>query len=304
MSQLKICKRIFKLAHEKLRHDYIENKKKLIKTAKKKRVEIPQEIECNEKWPICQVQIEKLRMNEETEFFIFKQGPILDILKHEDYFGVLPDNFSDINLNLNKKRSIPFISMIDNLVIGRYTHICKEKREDQEGILKKIPESRKNNLLEISQNETEISIQNNPILFDEIKKSQTSLHEKLEAEITRQNELKLLKRRKAEVFKTSKKKRPSRKKAQSWHLFYTPNQIEEVSLSEEIRCESACLLMEDTKISKKFEKSLVNFDLFPRLNKERDVEKIGRVACSPSFIFIKSLNIGKDEQFFINSFKK
>lgn len=300
MSRLKVCKRIFGLAHEKLRQDYIQSKIEQAQKTKKRKIELPKEIICNEKWPVCQVQIESTKSKDETEFFIFKQGPALNILKHDNYF----EEFSadDLDLNLKKKKSIPFISMIDNLVIGRYEHICKEIKGNKENDLTnpiKVQNKISDFSFRRSSNETEITVENNPILFEEIRSSnaKSNQHEN--------NELNTMKKRKmANIFKKLESNEINRKKANSWHLFYTPNQFMEISFTQGKRRESASAYLLSTSGNKeKMKKSQINFDLFPRLNKAK-MEDVGRVACSPSFIFIKGLTIGRDEQIFFNSFQK
>lgn len=301
MSRLNVCKRIFSLAHEKLRQDYIQNKKEQAKKSKKRRIDLPKEIVCNEKWPVCQVQMELIKSKDETDFFIFKQGPALNILKHDDYFE--EPSTEDLDFILKKKKSIPFISMVDNLVIGRYEHMCKEIKENEDKVLKnpiQIQNKISDFSLRISSNETEITVENNPILFQEIRNSNIK---NIEQEETT-NELKPLKRKKAEIFKREEPKEIKRKKANSWHLFCTTNEVIEISFNQGKRRESASACLLSNRGDKdKIKKTQINFDLFPRLNKAK-MENIGRVACSPSFIFIKSLNIGRDEQVFFNSFQK
>lgn len=74
--------------------------------------------------------MESFKQNKpEIDFFIFRQSPNLDILIQNDYFQ-----------DIISKKPIPFISLKENIVIGRHFHNCVEEKIDKENYINVLEE--------------------------------------------------------------------------------------------------------------------------------------------------------------------
>ena len=131
MNSFEISKKVLNFAREKYRTFLIEGKEEAKKNQKPKKSQSNNaSINCNLHWPICSLVLENAKIDKpEMEFFIFKYGASNEEVLYEQYFQEIP-----------QKQKIPFINMKDNLVIGRYEHICmqEEKPEEENKSIKKI----------------------------------------------------------------------------------------------------------------------------------------------------------------------
>lgn len=117
MNSFGISKKVLNFAREKYRYFLVESKESSKSFGKRKKSDNNKSIHCNLIWPICAVALENNKLNKnEIEYFIYKQGISNTDAIFEDYFANKEEPI--------KRKKIGFVSMKDNLVIGRMEHCC------------------------------------------------------------------------------------------------------------------------------------------------------------------------------------
>lgn len=140
MNSFKISKKVLNFAREKFRAFIVEgkenNNKKLAVRRKKSN---NQSIHCDPNWPICSFVVENAKNTKsELEYFIFKQAQPNTKFIYNNYFEYNEEK-------IPHKHQIPFVNTKDNLVIGRFHHICLDLEEEKKSLIKEIPTRKQTN---------------------------------------------------------------------------------------------------------------------------------------------------------------
>ena len=264
MNSFEISKRVLNFAREKYRIFITEAKESHNNKGKNKKID-KASVVCNLKWPICYYSLENSKSSkQEIDFFIYRQGYPNNILLHEDYFDDKED------FKPGRKKINVFNNTKENLVIGRSEHTCvpDEHEEKENNCLEK-------KVKKISFEQSNNSGINNFNLFFNENVTDSGGSQKKSPIIMKKNEI---------LIKKSKSCVTSRN-----------NSLEHENLAQRkvLSTDLGVGTFNDGDVK-------IDLEIFPRLNKIKNLENFKRLAHSKNIGFLKSLVLIRKDSVILN----